>query len=222
MRTVLDFFLIALFLTLALMATGTYIVWRGVRRLRRTLRTRFGATRRSWVQPVVARPISGRPGNLPAPFGTGIERLTSALERPMLTTRAWLPGPTRAVAAARRDLDREVAGAVLAVQAARQSGDAVPELERGVAKLAEHARQLQLDLRIIAAEPDHAVRTQLLAVHSERAYVIRRACADVRAAVLNDRSSSAEPALRSIVREIDDAVTSVRLRARAYRDLSGS
>jgi hypothetical protein len=119
-----------------------------------------------------------------------------------------------------RELDRDVASAVFAVRAAEQAGRPVQELQSRLAMLAEQAREVQLDLRVIATEPDAAVRADLLSAHADRAGLIRQTCARVRAAVLSGGSVSRQPVLEQIVTEVNDAALAVRLRAAAYRELS--
>jgi hypothetical protein len=119
-----------------------------------------------------------------------------------------------------RDLDRDVASAAFAVRAAEQAGRPVHEFDGCVAMLTEHAREVQLDLRVIAAEPDAAVRARLLSEHAARAGLIRQTCANVRAAVLSGGSVSRQSVLERIVADVNDAALAVRLRADAYRELS--
>jgi hypothetical protein len=220
MQTMLEVLLIACLVSFALVVTGVVIAWRAVRRLRRTARVRLAAAGISTAR----RVASSRPdlpvGTWSPPHGSGPDRLSALAGGAYVSARAWLPGPARAVWVLCRDLDRDVASAVFAVRAAKQHGRPVQELEGAVAMLTEPARDVQLDLRVIAAEPDAAVRAQLLSAHAARAGLIRQTCANVRAAVLDGGSVSRQPVLERIVTDVNDAALAVRLRAAAYRELS--
>ena len=230
MDTLLNLVLIAALLALALGVIGCLMVWRAVRRLRRSVRARFGAARRrqgeqplsgvSSARRAMSGPLGGQTVDWLLPVRSHAGRLASVADGRLLSARALLPGPTRAASAVGRDLHREVASAAFAVRAARRAGRPVHELESSVAMLAEQARILQLDLRVVAAEPDSVARAQLLSAHEARATLIRGACAEVRAAVLSGGSASSEPVLEGIVSDVNDAALAVRLRAAAYRELS--
>jgi len=56
--------------------------------------------------------------------------------------------------------------------------------------------------------------------HAERVTLIRRACAEVRGALLVGGSAANDADLNAIVEDINHQVTALDLRARAYRDLS--
>lgn len=220
MQTVLELFLIACLVSFAVVVLGVVIAWRGVRRLRRTAGLRLAALGLEAARRVASRRLDGPAGAWPQPGGSGPGRLIEFAGGAYMSVRAWLPGQSRAVWALSRDLDRDVASAGFAVRAAEHAGRPVQELEGCVALLAEHARDLQLDLRVIAAEPDAAVRTELLSEHAARVSLIRQACANVRAAVLSGGSVSRQPVLERIVTDVNDAALAVRLRAAAYRELS--
>jgi hypothetical protein len=219
MQTLLEVLLIACLVSFALVVIGVAVAWRAVRRLRRTARIRLAAAGISVARRAASNRLDGlarawSPPPRTGPGGPG------ALTGAYVSARAWLPGPARAVWALCRDLDRDVASAVFAVRAAKQHGRPVQELEGAVAMLTEPARDVQLDLRVIAAEPDAAVRAQLLSAHAARAGLIRQTCANVRAAVLDGGSVSRQPVLERIVTDVNDAALAVRLRAAAYRELS--
>jgi hypothetical protein len=220
MQTMLELFLIACLVSFALVVLGVLIAWRGVRRLRRTARIRLAALGVGAARRVVARRLDRPADARPQPRGSGPGRLGEFAGGTYLSARAWLPGQARAVWALCRDLDRDVASALFAVRAAEHAGRPVQELEGCLAMLSEHARDVQLDLRVIAAEPDAAVRADLLSEHAARAGLIRQACANVRAAVLSGGSVSRQPVLEQIVADVNDAALAVRLRAAAYRELS--
>ena len=220
MQTMLELLLITCLVFFALVAMGVVIAWIAVRRLRRSARIRLAAAGISVVRRAASGRLNGSAGAWSPPPGPGPARRTALAGGAYVSARAWLPGPTRAVWVLCRDLDRDVASAVFAVRAAGQAGRPVEELESCVAMLTEHARDVQLDLRVIAAEPDAAVRTHLLSAHAERASLIRQTCANVRAAVLSGGSVSRQPVLERIVTDVNDAALAVRLRAAAYRELS--
>jgi hypothetical protein len=221
MHTLLDLLLIATLVALALSVTVALLVRRAVRRLRGTVRARIAAARANSALPVLSRPIGG-PAPLwsPPPLHPGADRLSAVTGGVFLSARAWLPGPGRAVSVVRRDLHRDVVATSRVLRAAGEAGRPVHELDSSVAMLAGHARELQLDLHVIAAEPDRELRARMLAEHTARASDIRRTCASVRAAVLSAGSTYAGPALRQIVDDINDAVSAIDLRARAYQELS--
>lgn len=216
MQTLLEVLLITCLVTFVLVVMGVLIAWHAVRRLRRTARIRLAAAGIS-----ACRAASNRLAGAWSPTrGPGPDRLGALAGGAYVAARAWLPGPARAVWMLCRDLDRDVASAVFAVRAADQAGRPVQELEDCVARLTEHAREVQLDLRVIAAEPDAAARAHLLSGHAARVSLIRQTCANVRSAVLSGGSVSRQPVLERLVTDVNDAATAVRLRAAAYRELS--
>jgi len=220
MHTLLDLLLIATLVALALSVTAALLVRRAVRRLCGTVRARIAAARANSALPVLSRPIGG-PAHLWSPsLHLRADRLSAVTGGAFLSARAWLPGPGRAVSLVRRDLHRDVVATSRVLRAAGEAGRPVHELDSGVAMLAGHARELQLDLHVIAAEPDRELRARMLSEHAARASDIRRTCASVRAAALSAGSTNAGPALRQIVDDINEAVSAIDLRARAYQELS--
>jgi hypothetical protein len=220
MQTLLELLLITCLVSFGLVVIGVLIAWRAVRRLRRTASIRLAAAGIGVVRRAAAIRLDGPAGAWSPPRGPGPDRLSAFADGAYVATRAWLPGPARAVWGLSRDLDRDVASAVFAVRAAERAGRPVQELQGCVATLTEHARDLQLDLRVIAAEPDPTVRDQLLSAHTARASLIRQTCANVRSAVLSGGSISRQPELERTVTDVNDAALAVRLRAAAYRDLT--
>jgi len=220
MQTMLEVLLISCLVSFALIVLGVVIGWRAVRRLRRTARRRLAAAGMRAARRAVSSRPDGPLGVWSPPHGTSSGGLSALAGGAYVSARAWLPGPARAVWVLCRDLDLDVASAVFAVRAAAQAGRPVQELEGSVALLAEHARDVQLDLRVIATEPDAAVRAGLLSAHADRASVIRQTCANVRAAVLSGGSVSRQPSLERMVTDVNDAALAVRLRAAAYTELS--
>jgi len=218
MQTLMQLLLIAAVVALLLAVTGVLLVRHAVRRVRRTARL--------WLLDVTARRAgmwsggqvrASTPSELSGPAGDALTAITSGTA---LSARAWLPGPGREVAAVRRDLHRDMTGTSRAVAAGRAAGRPVHDLEWSLSRLAEQARALDVDLVIIAAEPDRIARRRLLEAHAERVTLIRRACAEVRGALLLGGSAANDADLNAIVEDINHQVTALDLRARAYRDLS--
>jgi hypothetical protein len=220
MQTVLELLLITCLVSFALVLVGVALAWRAVRRLRRTARIRLAAAGMSAARRAASNRLDGLAGAWSPSRGPGPDRLSALADGAYAAARARLPGPARAVWVLCRDLDRDVSSAVFAVRTAEQAGRPVQELEGSVAMLTEHARDVQLDLRVIAAEPDAAVRASLLSAYADRAALIRQTCANVRSAVLSGGSVSRQPVLERIVTDVNDAALAVRLRASAYRELS--
>ena len=220
MQTMLEVLLITCLVSFAVVVMGVAIAWRAVRRLRRTARVRLAAAGISAARRAASSRLDAPVGAWSPPRGSGPDRLSTVVGGAYVAARAWLPGPARAVWVLCRDLDRDIASAVFAVRAAKQAGRSVQELEGCVAMLTQHARDVQSDLRVIAAEPDAAVRAHLLSAHTAQASLIRQTCANVRAAVLDGGSVSRQLDLERIVTDVNDAALAVRLRAAAYHELS--
>lgn len=196
MSTLLTLLLLTLVLGLVATAGAAVLCVWGVRRLGRTALTRLAAARR---QPVLAL--------LPG--------------RGLVEVWAWLPGPARQVTAIRRDLRRDVAAAVRAVQAGRAAGRPVQELVPLTGRLRRAAAELDLDLSVIAAEPDGAGRGDLLAAERERIAVLRRSCSQLRRAVLLAGSATSGAQLPRLVDEVDDELVRLCLWAQAHAELLG-
>lgn len=196
MSTLLTLLLLAIVLGLvAAVGAAVLCVW-GLRRLGRTALARLAVTRR-------------QPARLLLP-GRGLVEI-----------RAWLPGPARQVTAIRRDLGRDVAAAVRAVQAGRAAGRPVEELVLLTARLRRAAAELDLDLSVIAAEPDEIGREDLLAAERERIAVLRRSCSQLRRAVLLAGSATSGAQLPQLVDEVDDELVRLGLWAQAHAELLG-
>ncbi len=134
--------------------------------------------------------------------------------------RATLPGSTLDVATLRRELRDDLRGAASAVEAGRRARRPVDGLSAVLPRLVEQARALDLDLRVVASEPDRARRRQLLAVQADRVRVLRVACAEVRRGVLLAGSATPAPLLPQLMEDVEDEVTALGLRARAYEELA--
>lgn len=135
--------------------------------------------------------------------------------------QAAVPGPGREVAVVRRDLRADIAGADRAVSTGGKAGRPVEGLDNIVRRLREQAWALDVDLALIASEPDRRTRRHLLAAQTDRVVLLRRACGEVRRGVLIAGSANTAPLLHSTVEELNEEVTALALRARAYAELSG-
>jgi len=221
MRALLELLLVIALIALAGSVSVALLIRHALRRLQRAARTRIDAARSNRPLSVASRPSNRQAAawTLPA-FPTSRDLVTARTLGPALSARAHVPGAAGAIARLRRDLNRDVTATSHAMRAARRAGRPVDGLDSSLAALVQQARELQRDLRIIAAEPDRTVRAQMLVAHAARATLIQRACAQVRTALLEERSTPHESTLQRIVDDIDDAVTAVGLRMRAYRELS--
>jgi hypothetical protein len=121
----------------------------------------------------------------------------------------------------RRDLITDVIGAQRAVAVGRDAGRPVHGLDSIVRRLSEQARALDVDLRVVAAEPDRGLRRRLLAGQAERVALLRHACGQVRQGVLLAGSATTAPLLGPLVEELDEELLALGLRAHAYRELVG-
>lgn len=195
MTTLLHLLLWALLSAAAVTAAAVLTVRWAWRRTRRALTTRLAElTRRAPRQPSLAA---------------------------RLREGAALLGPGREVAVVRRDLRAEVTGAERAVTAGRLARRPVDGLDSIVRGLRDQAHALDVDLAVIASEPDGRVRRQLLAAQQERLSLLRHACGQVRHGVVLAGAATTTPLLRSTVDELNEEVVALRLRARAYAELTG-
>jgi hypothetical protein len=134
--------------------------------------------------------------------------------------RAASPGAGRAVAIVRRDLRRDVTGAVRAVDVGRQAGRPVEALGAIARRLDEQATVLDVDLAVLAAEPDPRTRRRLLAAQESRISLLRKACGEVRRGVLLAGTITTAPLLASMVDDLNDEIILLGLQARAYAELT--
>lgn len=189
-----------------------------VRRARRLVSVRVDQlTATGSVRPrlTVGRPAGAGPALPAAVHGWA--------RHPAAAVHLWavLPGPGRAIARVRRELALDVRGARRAVTAGRDAGRPVQGLQSVLARLTEQARALDVDLAVIGNEPDRLARQRLLGAQAERLTLLRRACAEVRRAVLLAGSVSTQGLLRSMENDLNDEVIALALRARAYVELTG-
>lgn len=197
MSTMLQFLLVWSLLTVTFVVVGAASLRWGARRVRRALTAR--------VRPALAA-------------HQGVSRQGA---QALLHVRALVPGPGRAVALARRDLLVDLTGTVRAVRAGRQAGRPVEGLEFIVRRLSEQARAADVDLAVIAAEPDRAAQRMLLAEQADRLILLRRAFGQIRRGVLLAGSNATAPVLSSMIDELSDEVIALGLRAQAHRELAG-
>lgn len=147
-----------------------------------------------------------------------LPRSGSWLDQPaVLGLRARVPGDGRQVATVRRDVQADLRGAQRAVAAGRRSGRPVGDLERLTARLADQVRDLDTDLAVVGSETDRDRRARLLAERQPQVAALRRACDQVREGVL----LASTPTHGPLAQEIEDEVLRLRLRASAYRELTG-
>ncbi|MCW2599764.1 MAG: hypothetical protein JWM02_1593 [Frankiales bacterium] len=200
MSTLVTVIVSVLALTAAFLLLAFWLLVRGARRLRTRLSRRvfavLGAHRR-WSAP-----------------------LPPARSR-VVTLQAWLPGRARPVAALRRDLHRDVHGAVRAVEVGLEAGRPVRPLAAIGTRLQRTAFDLDVDLAVIAAEPDLTRRRALLDEQADRIQALRHACAQVRRGVLLAGSATTGPLLPVVMGDINDEVVRLDLWAKAHRELQG-
>lgn len=208
MRTVLELLLLTTLCGLAVVLGLVFTVRWAARRARRA---------------VVARLSQVLPGRstsapLPLPVAAVPARVASAAR---VHARAAVPGAGRDVAVVRRDLRRDVAGTTRAVAAARAAGRPVASLETVIRRLGEQAQAVDVDLLVVGAKPDTAVRRRLLAAQAERVALLQRACGQVRRGVVLAGESTTAPLLAGLLDELEEEVIALGLRAAAHRELSG-
>jgi hypothetical protein len=222
MRTILDLLLALTLLVILLAATGLALLRIAVRRMRRR-RGLAGVIVESLGALLAAAPyrrgVGGKSGHA-SRFRAPAEMLVAGFAVPPVWAESYFPGRGREVALLRRDLRRDVAATRRVIVAAGRGGRPVQELNRGFAELSAQAQVLDLDLQVIAAEPEAKARRLLLATPAERVGMIHRACAEVRGALLSGGSAAGEPGLRRIIGDLEDEIAGVVLQAQAYRDLS--
>ena len=88
-------------------------------------------------------------------------------------------------------------------------------------RLRRAAAELDLDLSVIAGEPDAVGRGDLLAAEGERIAVLRRSCSQLRRAVLLAGSATSGAQLPRLVGEVDDELVRLGLWAQAHDELLG-
>lgn len=207
---------------LAFAVTTVVVIRHAIRRLRdlrHALRARMGAVAgpRGPSQP--SRRASG------VAIASGSSKVRHAADTLLagaaVQARASLPGPGQEVGQIRRDLRRDLAATARCISAGLAAGRPIHSLETILGRLSECARALEVDLTVIAAEPDRAVRRRLLAAQREPTDLLRRACAQVRRGVMIGGSTTTEPLLSDVVADLNDEVIALELRAQAYHELAG-
>lgn len=136
------------------------------------------------------------------------------------TARAAIPGPVQPVYALRDRVRRELTSALGALSAARAAGRPVTSLTASTTRLENAARQLDLDLAIIAGEPDPQVRAGMLAEQAKRIETFAHACAQLRRGAVLAGGTDTDGALDSAARELSEEIDRLRFRAEAYQDLN--
>ncbi|MGB8652037.1 MAG: hypothetical protein WCD35_15395 [Mycobacteriales bacterium] len=185
--------------------TAAWLVVRSLRRVRARLRRR--------VEVALGH---GPAAALSARYDRALAgRRLAVLER-------WLPGPARTVPALRRDLHRDVQGALHAVAVGARAGRPVEELAVLAGRLRARVGALDVDLAVLAAEPDENRRQVLLAGQQERVEQVRRGCAQVRQGVLLAGAATSGEQLGSaddLAADLADEVSRLGFWAGAHREL---
>ena len=184
-----------------------YLIRRLGRGLRRAL-SRRGSSLASGSWP------AGRGGS--SPESTIADRDATYL----LRARCWMPTRTRRIDVFRLQLRQGLDTAHSAVQTGLRVGRPVDQLVPICRDLRHAAAQLDLDLLVIAAEPDAAHREAMLVGQAEGSDTFTQACAQLRRAVLLAGDATADPLLARAVNDLHDEMDLLRLRAEAYRELS--
>jgi hypothetical protein len=204
MSTFVTVVLGSMVVTAALMAWLSWLVVRVVRRQKARLSAR--------VARIVGPEGRHRSGLLPP---------TRAVRRQAVTVQAWLPGRSRAVATVRRDLRRDLRASRRSVAVGLEAGRPVQPLAAIMTRLQSSVTAFDVDLAIIAAEPNASRRRQLLAEQGERIHGLRRAFEQVRRGVLLAGSVSSGPLLPVVVDDLNDEVIRLGLWAKAHHELHG-
>lgn len=150
-------------------------------------------------------------------------RRSSRLRDGMLAvrTRALPPGPARELAQLRQRLRQASAAAADAVRLASSRGRDLGELPRLSLRLDNLARELDLDLELLAGEPDPARLQALLPAAAQRVDGVADAAAELRAASLSTGAAVRDSALTELGASLQAESERVRLWSQAYRELGG-
>lgn len=151
-------------------------------------------------------------------WGRGADRRPGRAQVAGLRLRGLVPGPQQELAALRSGLRRDVSGTVAAVGSAARGGRPLPQLVGLARQVQEHARALDVDLAVLAAEPDTAVRQHLLQRQAGRIAELRAACAQLREGVLV--AGTLHGSLPGLHAELAEELAGLRLQAQAYDELS--
>jgi len=186
-------------------------------RLTGTLATRLPTARSQWHRPLnLHGPALDAQ---PRPLRNGRRAL---INRRAVTIQAWLPGHNRAVATVRRDLHHDVSGAARAVAVGMQAGRPVQPLAAITARLQHSAADLDVDLAVIAADPDPARCRRMLVQQDDRVHALQRACEQVRTGVLLAGSATNGALLPALIDDLNDEVLRLGLWASARHELQTS
>ena len=195
MHTLTTLLAVTLVLTTAAVVGGCWLAVRTTRRL-------------------AARVLAWRP---PVP-----RRTASTLSwRPLVPQAAHLVLPRGEVSAVRRQLATDVRAAVRAGGAGRAAGRPVEELSRLTGRLERQARELDLDLAVVAREPDAARRRELLAALHDELGQLRSSCRQVRDGVHAAGGLAPRTTGQLLAEEVQDEVQRLALWASSYRELRG-
>jgi hypothetical protein len=146
-------------------------------------------------------------------------RVSAFGNRTSLQLQSLLPSGTRPISSLRLSLQRDVIAATDAVDAGWEAGRPVAQL-RGLAQSLRYAAaELDLDLAVIASEPNTGVRNAMLDAQQERIDTLRLICAQLRHGVLLAGGAAGGVRVSALCDELNDEIDLLRLRAEAYRDL---
>lgn len=138
-----------------------------------------------------------------------------------LRTQALPPGPARELAELRQRLRRATAGSSEAVRLASSRGRNLGDLPGLSLRLDNLARELDLDLELLAGEPDRARLQTLLPAVRQRVDGVAAAAAELRAASLSTGATVRDSAMTELGASLEAESERVRLWSQAYRELGG-
>jgi hypothetical protein len=205
MSTLVTIVLGSIAVTAALMAWLCWLLVRGVRRQKARLDAR----------------VTKIAGPHPRRRSASAAAAPPAIRRQAVTVQAWLPGRSRAVAVVRRDLQRDLRASHRSVAVGLEAGRPVQPLAAIMGRLQSSVAALDVDLAVIAAEPNGSLRRQLLAEQGERIHGLRRAFEQVRRGVLLAGSVTSGPLFPVVVDDLNDEVIRLGLWAKAHHELHG-
>lgn len=199
MRTLLEVLIASALVTVGLVAAGSWLMLRWARRTVRSLVRRLP----------VALPVGREPAR----------GLTDRLVASRVTVRAVVVRDE--LSRVRSALRTEVTATVRGVVAAERAGRPVGQLPALARRVREHARAVDVDLALVAAEPDRQVRMQLLQGQATRLAELRHACAQLRAGTAASGGAVSSP-MTDLAADLEHEVTGRRLFAQAHTELTRS
>ncbi|GAC1610771.1 MAG: hypothetical protein NVS3B26_19420 [Mycobacteriales bacterium] len=208
-------------ITVLLTVVGALAVRLAARRVHR----RLTLLARGWLDQATHRkvvdvgPAAGVIGWQRSAAGSSV-RFRKVLSAGGLRSRALLPGAQHDIDRLRQALRADVNGAVRAIRAGEQAGRPLLGLGTVAGRLEEQARALDVDLAVLAAEPDRDIRRTLLARHSDRVASLRHDCRQLRHGVVLAGGSTPASIPSAVTSELNDEIIALSLRAQAFQELS--